>query len=170
MDKRGGVGQAFQSTYWGTSPNDSESLDKATQYAYDFVLANYNKVGTEEVEGGQIIIQGYSYGGVLANHLSKRLNKAKLDVNLLVTVDAAAGPESSDVDRTVSSNVKKNLNYYQTTPSLIRSRGDRSKKEEGSKNNNTIRNIDVSTITNEHGKIDEKLLLNVVNDILKQLN
>lgn len=170
LDKRGGVGQAFQSTYWGTSLDDSKSLDKATQYAYDFVLANYNKVGQEDVEGGQIIIQGYSYGGVLANHLTKRLKEAKLDVNLLVTVDAAAGPESSNVDRTISSNVEKNINYYQTTPSLIRSRGDRNKKGDGDKNKNTIRNIDVSKITNEHGKIDDKLLQNVVNDILKQLN
>lgn len=170
LDKRGGVGQAFQSTYWGTSLDDSKSLDKATQYAYDFVLANFNKVGQEDVEGGQIIIQGYSYGGVLANHLTKRLKEAKLDVNLLVTIDVAAGPESSNVDRTISSNVEKNINYYQTTPSLIRSRGDRNKKEDGDKNKNTIRNIDVSKITNEHGKIDDKLLQNVVNDILKQLN
>lgn len=68
LDKRGAVGQAFHSTYWGTSPDDPESLDKATQYAYDFVLANYNKVGQEDVEGGQIIIQGYRFGRVLANH------------------------------------------------------------------------------------------------------
>ncbi|PTS95558.1 hypothetical protein DBR11_21125, partial [Pedobacter sp. HMWF019] len=170
LDKKGGVGQAFHSDYWGTSLDDPKSLDKATQYAYDFVLANYNKVGTEDVEGGQIIVQGYSYGGVLANHLAKRLKEAKLDVSLLVTVDAAAGPESSKVDRTIPSNVKKNLNYYQTTPSLIRSRGDRNKKEEGEKNKNTIRNIDVSKITNEHGKIDEKLFFNIVNDILRQLN
>lgn len=124
---------------------------------------------SEDVEGGQAIIQGYSYGGVLDNHLSKRLKEVKLDVNLLVTVGAAAGPESSDVDRTVSSNVKKNLNYFQTTPSLIRSRGDRNKKEDGN-NKSTIRNIDVSKITNEHRIIYEKLLLNVVNDILNHLN
>lgn len=50
--------------------------------------------------------------GFLANHLTKRLKEAKLDVNLLVTVNAAAGLESSNVDRTISSNVEKNLNYY----------------------------------------------------------
>lgn len=45
----------------------------------------------------------------------------------------AAGFENDNVDRTISDNVNKDLTYYQTTPSIVRPRGDRNRKEEGSK-------------------------------------
>ena len=129
LNNNGGRAESFFSRYWGTSLDDAKSLNQATQSAYDYILDNYNKDDGKEVEDGQIIIEGYSYGCVLANYLAKRLKEAKLEVNLLVTVDAAASPESSKVDREISSNVKKNINYYQTNPSAIRSRGDKNKKE-----------------------------------------
>jgi hypothetical protein len=37
-------------------------------------------------------------------------------VDLLITVDAARGPTSASLDRTVGKCVRTNLNYYQTTP------------------------------------------------------
>jgi len=169
LNSNGGFGLSFMSRYWGTSPDDSKSLDVATQSAYDAVLSHYNKDGQLDVTGGQVIIEGYSYGGVLANHLAKRLKEAKIDVSLLITVDAAAGPQNDEVDRTISSNVKTNINYFQTKASKVGSHGDKNKKEKGNDKTNVV-NIDVTSITNEHGKIDEKMLNNVVNAALKQLN
>lgn len=73
------------------------------------------------------------------------------------------------MDRTISSNVTRNLNYFQTNPSLLsRSRGDKNSKEKGN-NKLDVFYIDVTKITNDHGKVDDKLLMNIVKDILKQL-
>ena len=104
----------------------------------------------------------------MATHLAERLKKENIAVSLLVTVDAAAGPENGKVKRTVSSNVKTNVNLYQTNPSKIGSHGDANKKEEGS--NTTVVNVDLTKITNEHGQIDKVALLAVVNQILNDLN
>jgi RHS repeat-associated protein len=169
LNKKGGKGDAFYSKYWGTSPDDPESLDEATQGAYDYVLANYNKENGKDVEGGKVILEGYSYGGVMVTHLAGRLKKANIPVSLLVTVDAAAGPETKNVNRTIPSNVKENLNVFQTNPSfIVGSHGGANKKEENS--NTNIVNVDLTKITDEHGKIDEITLRGVVNQILKDLN
>jgi hypothetical protein len=61
----------------------------------------------------------------MANHLAKRLAEDGLNVDLLITVDAAAAWKTDDVDRTVSSNVKKNINIYQTNESSVGSHGGR---------------------------------------------
>jgi RHS repeat-associated protein len=102
ITKSGGMSQAFASQYWGISTDNPADLDKATQSAYDFIKANHNMNNGEEVEGGKVIIQGYSMGGVIANHLAKRLGEDDIQVDLLVTVDAAAAWESDEVDRTVA--------------------------------------------------------------------
>ncbi|PSL43943.1 hypothetical protein CLV51_107255 [Chitinophaga niastensis] len=168
LSKKGGQGEFFYSQYWDTFHGNAESMDHATQSAYDYVLANYNKDDGKDVEGGKVVLQGYSYGGVMATHLAGRLKKANVPVSLLVTVDAAAGPESDNIDRTVPSNVDENINIYQTNPSMVRSHGDKNKKEEGSKTK--VVNIDVTSVTNEHGKIDDYALKAVVNRILADLN
>ncbi|WP_083721725.1 DUF6443 domain-containing protein [[Flexibacter] sp. ATCC 35208] len=168
LSKKGGQGESFYSQYWNTNHENEESLDKATQSAYDYVLSNYNKSDGKDVEGGKVVLQGYSYGGVMATHLARRLKEANVPVSLLVTVDAAAGPESDNLDRTIPSNVDKNINIYQTNPSLVRSHGDKNKKEESS--NTTVVNLDVTRFTNEHGKIDDYALRAVVNMILRDLN
>jgi len=166
--QKGGIAESYSSDFWGNGALAKDHLDEATQSAYDLILANHNKDGGKEVKDGQVIIEGYSYGGVLANHLAKRLKEADVKVNLLVTVDAAAGPGSPFVDREISSNVEKNVNYYQTKPSSIRSRGDKNRRE---KDNTTteIINLDVTKFVDGHGNIDDKLLMNVVNRILNQL-
>ncbi|CAD0005099.1 DUF6443 domain-containing protein [Flavobacterium salmonis] len=167
-NSKGGKVESFVSKYWGTSLSDSESLDDATQGAYDYILSNYNKDKGQDVEGGKIIIEGYSYGGVLASHLASRLRKNKINIDLLVTVDTAAGPESDDINRTVSSNVKKYINIFQTNPSAIGSHGAENKKEKKSNTNGV--NVDLTKITNEHGKIDEVAFKAVIQQILKELN
>jgi len=121
--QNGGYVNAFASKYWGVSMSSTTDLDVATQVAYDAIRANHNVHNGDAVEGGKIIIYGYSWGGVLAQHLTDRLKVDGIEVELLITVDAAAGKRSNQVDRTVSDNVVENLNIYQRTPSLIRSHG-----------------------------------------------
>ncbi|OGU56795.1 MAG: hypothetical protein A2X64_07450 [Ignavibacteria bacterium GWF2_33_9] len=85
--------------------------------AISFVKQNWS-------EGENIIIYGYSAGGVAAMNLCKELEKDNLKVNLLITVDAAFSIFSPIISREVSENVELNLNFYQTTLSKILSRGD----------------------------------------------
>ncbi len=119
----GGMAKSFHSQYWGVSPDNSSDLDKATQSAYNFVKANYNKSDGEDVTGGKLIIEGYSMGGVMANHLAKRLESDNIQIDLLITVDAAAAWETDEVSRSISANVMENINIYQTTPSTVESHG-----------------------------------------------
>jgi hypothetical protein len=42
----------------------------------------------------------------------KQLKEAEIHVNLLITVDAAAGPGNYKVDRIISENVNKNISQY----------------------------------------------------------
>jgi RHS repeat-associated protein len=84
------------------------SKNMGTQEAYEDILNNH-----ERDPKGKVVIYGYSYGGVLASHLAKRLKKAGIKVDILVTVDAANGWASNKVDRTISDNVEINENYYE---------------------------------------------------------
>lgn len=54
---------------------------------------------------------------------SDRANLGSVMVDLLVSVDGAAGPFSGMLDRSVPGIVRWNVNYFQTTPSPIRSHG-----------------------------------------------
>ena len=182
INNRGGSIQNFSSKYWKVTTSkptsmgpavsiDQEDPDASTQEAYDYVKANYEK-------GEKIIIYGYSYGGVLANHLSKRLEEEGYTVDFLVTVDAAQGGPRNDsrTDRTVSDNVKKNLNLYQTDKSPVGSRGSKNKREDGSEKG--IQNEIVVSYTDANGKeqkvkhsnIDSATLQRVISEILKNLN
>jgi hypothetical protein len=167
LNKEGGKGQAFYSQYWGTDPEDKESLDKATQAAYDFVLLNYNKdTEGKDIKGGRILLYGYSYGGVMATHLADRLKSAGLVVDILYTVDAAAGPETDEVDRTVGSNVRSNLNYYQTKASIVGSHGAANSAEDASKTK--IYQAQLKSV--EHSKIDDFTKQSIIRSMLGRLN
>ena len=178
----GGSVQNFSSPYWsgkvyhgyagvvGAISNTliEDQLDEATQGAYEYILDNYG-------EEGRVILYGYSFGGVLATHLEKRLSQDNINVDLLVTVDAAAGPNTNQVDRTISENTEENLNIYQTTPSFILSRGGENKRKDGSKRG--IRNRIKVNYTDENGKtrkishstIDETSTKEVIQTILDRL-
>lgn len=96
-------------------PFSEQRLDKMTQKAYNYTLEHYNVDNGKQVSGGKVVILGYSFGGVLAMHLARRLNTANIPVELLGTLDAAEGWRSDGVDRTVPDNVKENFNKYQTS-------------------------------------------------------
>ena len=68
---------------------------------------------------GRVVLYGYSYGGVIANKLAEKLQKEGINVNLMITVDAANGPMSNWIDREVSENVLSNLNFYQNNLTLL---------------------------------------------------
>ncbi|HPN69893.1 MAG TPA: hypothetical protein PLZ32_10255 [Saprospiraceae bacterium] len=87
-------------------------FNEATQKAFDYIKDNY-------IPGQQVVIYGYSWGGTLVNHLADRLIGENIKVNLLITIDAAGGPENEFVRRTVSNNVEENLNIFQTEPPVI---------------------------------------------------
>ena len=74
---------------------------------------------------GKLIIYGFSAGGVNGLELCRRLQGSlpNVKVNLLVTVDVAAREATASLNRSVSTNVLKNRNYFQTSPSLNGSRG-----------------------------------------------
>lgn len=123
----------------------------------------------KDVEGGKIVIQGYSMGGVLANYLATRLEKEDIKVNLLVTVDEAAAWQTSEVDRSIPSNVEKNLNIYQTTPSIfpVRSHGAENTAENPSQTR--ILNVNVTKFAG-HGDIDDLSEDVVVKRMVENLN
>lgn len=130
---------------------------------------------------GKLSIVGYSYGGVAATELAKALNKKGIAVDLLVTLDAADG--EAKVDRTIPSNVVKNINYYQTNgkktgsrlKDWIGSKGGKNKREKGNSSTEII-NIDETNKTYKgkddyykgivnHYNIDDKNQDNIVSDI-----
>jgi hypothetical protein len=105
------------------------------------------------------------------------LEKDDIKVDLLITVDAAAGPESGyAVDRVISDNVDKNENLFQTEASIVGSRGDKNKRKDGSEggiNNEIVVNYTDSNGNEQkvvHSNIDEATLSRVINKILNELD
>ncbi len=77
----------------------------------DFAKENYKT-------GDQVIVYGYSYGVDVAVDLTEALKEVGIPVDLLVTVDGSDGPlQNSTVNTKIPSNVKTNLNVYQTDDS-----------------------------------------------------
>lgn len=126
----------IKSTTYAVFPKGDGYFGKDTQDAYDKIIAN-NKVNPN----GRIVIYGYSYGGKYATFLAKKLKNSGIRVELLATVDAAAGWGSGTVDRLISDNVKLNVNFYERHPSgILRSYGDFNSAE--STNTTKILNFD----------------------------
>jgi hypothetical protein len=76
-----------------------------------------------DTTNGTLILYGYSFGGALLLTFLNRLKKDEINVNLLITIDAAKSLIGFTVNRTIPNNVKHNLNIYQRFPSRIGSRG-----------------------------------------------
>lgn len=174
-NKLGGRIQNFVSEYNIFTIND---LDILTQKAYEFIKKNYNKddKGKQLVdETGRIIVYGYSWGGVLGSHLTKRLENDNLKVTLLELVDPANGRKSDDIARKIRKNVENANIYYQTNSSFLTgSRGDKYTKNEKNQSTN-IRNINlelfmgIPTFDINHSNIDEKSRSYVLKDIQNAL-
>lgn len=154
----------------------------------NFIIMNFHPQGS-------LIIYGYSAGGTDALTLCREIDKqisafglssgqlenkatatalknqgvedfADVRVDLLITVDAAAGPASGAVNRVVSPCVLSNLNFFQTTASAILSRGGPNQAAD-----NTRTNIDNEDLTGQavHSTIDEFTNDSVVQAIQGQL-
>jgi len=178
-NSRGGSVRNFSSSYMKpryvstpvgtTAVLEPVDLDEATQGAYDYIKEN-------RTNDGNVIIYGYSYGGVLANHLNKRLKKDNINVNFLITIDAADGPSSDKVNRIVDDNADENLNIFQENKSALGSRGGKNTRSDGSENG-IDNEISLSYIDENgkkqktvHSNIDEATLQRVLTEILKKLN
>jgi RHS repeat-associated protein len=174
----GGSAQAFSSLMYerstnefgdpiivGNVPPSLATLDRLTQDAYDYTLKNYNSDKGHRVSGGRIIITGYSYGGVLAMHLARRLAKNNLPIELLATLDPAMAGESKNVNRKIPGNVKRNINVYQTSDdNAFHSFGAPNEREDGTTTG--ISNIKVSV---DHGKVDDVKQEDLINWVEKAL-
>lgn len=141
----------------------ADKFDNVKKDVMDYVKANYTK-------GEKLVIYGYSWGGETATELTKDLKKAGYNVDLLITVDAAKGPFNFTVERTIPDNVKKNVNFYQTTSSRIGSRGGANQAEDPKKTR--ISNIMVNRYFDkkiDHGNIDEATETNATNYIRSEV-
>ncbi|HEX8575666.1 MAG TPA: hypothetical protein VF677_05170 [Flavobacterium sp.] len=122
-----------------------------------------------DIKNGVLILYGYSWGGQLLMEFLDNFQRSKINIDLLITIDAAKGPFSFSVNNDITSNVKRNLNIYQTHPSPIGSHGG---YNEG---NGKIKNIDLSKEKNSkgepivHSNIDEYTLLFIAQVIVYAL-
>ena len=93
--------------------------------ALDFLKDNH-------AEGEKIVLLGFSYGGDEVVDFSEILDDEGFEVDLLITVDAAAGIANVGgilTDRTIPPNVKLNINFYQRKRSPVGSRGNKNRAE-----------------------------------------
>ena|GEM_PF-1689366 len=162
---KGGTTEQFNTNYF-------QNLDAITQEAYDNIVSN-NKMDPS----GKVIIYGYSYGGVAANYLAKRLEKFGLEVDVLFTVDAANGRASNKVDRTIGKNVKKNKNYFEKNhphsflQGLVGSNGAaNSQSNEGQVDNVDESDKKVDGQSVDHYSIDELTIKDVIDYANEVLN
>jgi thioesterase domain-containing protein len=96
----------------GTDINQSDNIN-AMEYAA------FIQLHAKQFPGAKIFLYGYSYGGLVANEVAKRLDGIGISVEYMAIVDAAKGGKSSSINRTVSGNVKYTDNFYQTTPEFL---------------------------------------------------
>lgn len=129
----------------------------------DLIIYGYSAGGTDALSlcrqiGANLSAYGLSSGQLQNATTAAALKKRGIEdcvpvrVDLLITVDAAAGPGSARVDRTVPVCVRRNLNYFQTTESRIFSRGGPNAAQDNSAS--VIENNDL-TGTAEHATIDD---------------
>lgn len=151
--------KAFASKFWGTTLDNLDDLDVATEAAYQYVKAHYKKdADGNDTETGQVVLYGFSWGGNLAQHLAYRLKEDGIAVDLLITVDQSPGPVEA-ANRLVSDNVKRNVNIYQTkAEDYTKSHGGENDAEDWK--STKMENHDVTAYERngevvEHGNINE---------------
>ncbi|REC50405.1 hypothetical protein [Chryseobacterium pennipullorum] len=147
------------------------STSDVTQGFANYIAAQYSILKTD------VILYGYSRGGVEVMEVARLLEKKNVPVKLMVLVDAANGPNSDKVNRVISRNVEHVINYFQTDggSNILRSHGARAIK---SNSGTIIQNFDVtgsfffpggstkSSVIN-HSNIDEAYRNEVIYNILK---
>jgi hypothetical protein len=131
---------AFAGSLWLNELRNpgSNSMAEALQFIrsnYDsmgkIVIYGYSAGGLDALElvnyipgcmGYYLVSSGEFYGPAgAAQHWGWRIGWrkefVKVEVDLLVTVDAACGPSSGSMSRAIPGCVRKNINFFQTTPS-----------------------------------------------------
>lgn len=130
-------------------------------------IMSYISDNYDASSGEKLIITGYSWGGDTSVEVAEMLKEQGINVDLLITVDAAKGPLSSDlgdwVDREIPDNVNEATNYYQDKPSKVRSHGDEATAADPSKT--SVMNIKVTTEGTTHSNIDEHTKPLVIDEI-----
>jgi len=153
--------QVYNSPYMilSTTTNKYTTSDIIEEQIYDVVYKKLFIDRAFDKKNGLCIIYGYSFGGQYAIGLSKYLNRKGVFITALYTIDGAKGPGSASkslgiptppnfkVDTTIPSNVRFNLNIYQTNRSNIGSRGF---PNTGS-TSTLIKNIDLTSSVNIKG-------------------
>jgi RHS repeat-associated protein len=146
----------------------------------NFIENNYN-------EGDQVIIYGYSYGGDNAVNLAEAAQEKNIPINTLYTIDSSDGPgRGITVDTSVPTNVNVAYNIYQTnysgassgSQSIKRGSSDSdSMNSPGSRGyhhtaegNNQVYNYDVSKKGVNHGNIQEKYKIAILNHLFNRIN
>jgi len=148
---------------FSAKPFVSDAFDNVKDNIMSYINDNY-----DAESGEKLIISGYSWGGDTSVELAEALKEAGIDIDLLITVDAAKGPRSGGnigdgVDREIPNNVKEATNYYQDKPSPLRSHGAEATAADPSKT--SVMNVKVTTEGTEHGNIDEQTRPLVVDEI-----
>ena len=160
-NKKNFVGKAISSS-WG----DNGSINEAV----NFIRSNYEIGGNS-----QLIIYGYSWGGDNAVELAELLEKVDIQIDNLITIDAAKGPVSGAfgtmtdfVDRKIPSNVLVNSNFYEKNvtrfPWSVGGENIRSNKS------TTLYNIKYSGSSINHYTIDEATKSPILNYLKKWIN
>ncbi|RAI77468.1 hypothetical protein HMF3257_30775 [Spirosoma telluris] len=137
-----------------------------TQEAYEYVKNHLQA-------DGRLVVFGYSWGGVLANYLTKRLKEDGIKVDKLIIVDAANGLFSKPLE--ISENNKDVDNFYQTNRSIIGSRGYPAEKQSKStqlKNNRVdfVKDGSGKLVKASHTNIDDANLNKFVKLIIDAIN
>lgn len=121
----------------------------------------------ESITEGRLVISGFSYGGVLAMHLARRLEKKNIKVDFMVLLDPAASALfSGGINRVIPSNTDNVNNIYQEEwNNKVGSYGAPVKREDGSEKG--IWNIRVFV---NHEQVDDVFARSVVAWVLEFLN
>ncbi|TWP24608.1 type IV secretion protein Rhs [Apibacter muscae] len=154
----------------------SNNFNYAAENVYDFKTEYYAYSIKLEYDYGakDIVLAGYSRGGVEVMKIARELDKYNIPVKALILLDAADGPRSSSIDRTIPGNVAEVFNYYQTNGKRPPFSHGGPASKSSSSNNTIIHNYNVSQKVYEnggnaeninHSNIDEAYLNNVINNI-----
>lgn len=138
-------------------------------YFLDFgrTLKKLHSIILTKHTGDFLFLYGYSKGGEVVLNLARQICGVN-NVELLLTVDIANGPWSADINRQVSSNVKKNINVYQTNKVFpLRSYGLPAYSDIVLIENIDLTNIVVENTRINHSNIERLMVPQCVNWLIK---
>jgi len=123
------------------SPLFANEIDGKDVYNGIFEIVKKNF----DYNNGTLILYDYSWGGQLLMEFLKFFKQSGIKISLLLTVDAAKGLVNFAVNNDVTSNVRNNLNLYQTVISSIGSHG-------GPNERKVVKNVNLTGEKNPKGE------------------